>query len=362
LPGLSCFQRSDVNDTVPGCDTNDSGGASDLCYDPAKAEAVCRLHVNGFEFSVCDPEGKAGRSRCRPRREHGLAGCEIVIPSGTGVDPFCWVYNEIAHSFEPFAHGSTTGLFDRPQQRNHSKDVLASGCSLCGEQLSVPEAAKDDIAGYKCDVEGFEGSTEAECEAAGGGNFSSYTCGELEKYLRTHSSTDKTCYSHQEQFKLKCSCPYCGGCPVSVHFITYKWISQFAEFSESGHIHVCNLNDSPLLIMQQPEVGWPLPHTLFYDVSRNLRPLSVGHVQKQHRISRMQHMHIWAIPAKFGSYLLPDLRRVSCWPLPRRVRRLIGRRLPPMCVWQVQKRQRIRRMLQLPWWSIRAEPGNVILH
>jgi hypothetical protein len=104
---------------------------------------------------------------------------------GTGVDPFetfCWVYNEIAHSFEPFAHGSTTGLFDRPPQRNRSEDVLASGCSLCGEHLSVPEAARGVIAGYKCDAEGFEGSTEAECMAAGGSSFSSYTCGELETY------------------------------------------------------------------------------------------------------------------------------------------------------------------------------------
>ena len=110
-----------------------------------------------------------------------------------------------------------------------------SGCSLCGEGESVPEAAKGVIV-YDCSdpvVEGFEGSTEAECEAAGGGSFSSYTCGELETYLRKHSSTNETCYSHQEQFKLKCSCPLigedCGGCPASVHFsITYNWISQFA--------------------------------------------------------------------------------------------------------------------------------------
>jgi hypothetical protein len=95
-----------------------------------------------------------------------------------------------------------------------------TGCSLCGEGESVPATAKDVIASYECktsdgsDVEGFEGSTEAECMAAGGSGLSSRTCGELETYLHTRSSSDETCSSHQEHFKLKCSCPGASGCSL----------------------------------------------------------------------------------------------------------------------------------------------------
>ena len=95
-----------------------------------------------------------------------------------------------------------------------------TGCSLCGEGESVPETAKSVIAGYECkrsdgsDVDSFEGSTEAECMEAGGSDFSSYTCGDVEMHTYAMSPTDESCSSTREHFKVKCSCPGASGCSL----------------------------------------------------------------------------------------------------------------------------------------------------
>ena len=96
-----------------------------------------------------------------------------------------------------------------------------SGCSLCGEGVSLPDAVKNKTHHYQCKkadgtlVEGFEGSSAEECEAAGGSHFYSRTCGDMEEWLRTLlPSTSESCHQQQENYKLRCSCPGTSGCSL----------------------------------------------------------------------------------------------------------------------------------------------------
>ena len=94
-----------------------AGVSNDTCvYEVNKTASTvidasnCEVFIQGRRYNLCG-DLDSGSCVTAPTVASGLYGCALGAKPVKGeIDPFCWVYNEHCDQFEPYGHGSVTGL------------------------------------------------------------------------------------------------------------------------------------------------------------------------------------------------------------------------------------------------------------
>jgi len=101
---LSCFQTCVMR--VSGLSLSE---CSRQVHNAADAPA-CTLSISGRMYHICDSFDESV-CQVKPTVQSGLYGCHLgATPNASAIDPYCWIYREDLHSFEPFGQGSEVGL------------------------------------------------------------------------------------------------------------------------------------------------------------------------------------------------------------------------------------------------------------
>ena len=125
--GYECGLDVDLLDQYGGCCKEFSclqtcmmrvaGVSNDTCaHEVNKAASTvidasnCEVSIQGRRYNLCG-DLDSGSCVTAPTVASGLYGCALgAKPMKGQIDPFCWVYNERCDQFEPYGHGSVTGL------------------------------------------------------------------------------------------------------------------------------------------------------------------------------------------------------------------------------------------------------------